>query len=98
MIRASRRRRRISSRVAPSGISNPDQRFHWNWRPWQFTATRDDRTVVLPDNLPKGVHEFTYYAWATTPGEFFVAPAQAEETYFPETFGRSDSGRFPGVP
>ena len=34
------------------------------------------------------------YARATTPGDFFVAPAHAEETYFPEVFGRSDSGRF----
>jgi len=44
--------------------------------------------------LPKGVYEYTYYARATTPGDFFVAPAHAEETYLPEVFGRSDSGRF----
>jgi uncharacterized protein YfaS (alpha-2-macroglobulin family) len=39
-----------------------------------------------------------YYARATTPGSFFVAPAHAEETYFPEVFGRSDSGRFTVAP
>ena len=44
--------------------------------------------------MGKGVYEYIYYARATTPGDFFVAPAHAEETYFPETFGRSDSGRF----
>jgi uncharacterized protein YfaS (alpha-2-macroglobulin family) len=35
-----------------------------------------------------------YYARATTTGSFFVAPARAEETYFPEVWGRSDSARF----
>jgi len=39
-----------------------------------------------------------YYARATTPGDFFVAPAHAEETYFPEVFGRSDSSRFVVTP
>jgi uncharacterized protein YfaS (alpha-2-macroglobulin family) len=68
--------------------------FHWYWDPWQFTETRDDRTVLIATDLPKGVYEYTYYARATTPGDFFVAPAHAEEAYFPETFGRSDSSRF----
>lgn len=72
--------------------------FRWYWSPWQFTETRDDRTVLMTDFLPKGVYEYTYYARATTPGDFFVAPAHAEETYFPETFGRGDSGRFEVVP
>lgn len=68
--------------------------FRWYWSPWQFTETRDDRTVLIASDLPRGVYEYTYYARATTPGTFFVAPAHAEETYFPETFGRSDSGSF----
>ena len=72
--------------------------FRWYWSPWQFTETRDDRTVLIAGNLPKGVYEYTYYARATTPGDFFVAPAHAEETYFPETFGRSDSGRLTVLP
>lgn len=68
--------------------------FGWYYNPWQHVELRDDRTVLFTDYLPKGVYEYTYYARATTPGEFFVAPAHAEETYFPEVFGRSDSGRF----
>ncbi|MGE0600120.1 MAG: Ig-like domain-containing protein [Dehalococcoidia bacterium] len=68
--------------------------FRWYWSPWQFTETRDDRTVLIATDLPKGVYEYTYYARATTPGDFFVAPTHAEESYFPETFGRSDSGHF----
>jgi uncharacterized protein YfaS (alpha-2-macroglobulin family) len=48
--------------------------------------------------LSKGVYEYVYYARATAPGDFFVAPAHAAETYFPEVFGRSDSSRFVVTP
>ena len=68
--------------------------FGWYYSPWQQADLRDDRAVLSADHLPKGVYEYVYYARATAPGDFFVAPAHAEETYFPEVFGRSDSGRF----
>ena len=68
--------------------------FRWYYSPWQHVDVRDDRTVLFAERLGKGVYEYIYYARATTPGDYFVAPAHAEETYFPETFGRSDSGRF----
>lgn len=68
--------------------------FRWYYSPWQQVDLRDDRAVLAADRLPRGVHEYVYYARATTPGDFFVAPAHAAETYFPEVFGRSDSGRF----
>lgn len=55
---------------------------------------RDDRFTLFATELPRGVHEYVYYARATTTGEFFVAPATAQEGPFPEVFGRSDSGRF----
>ena len=61
---------------------------------WDQVDLRDDRLVLRADLLPQGVHEYVYYARATTPGDFFVAPAHAEEAFFPEVFGRSDSGRF----
>ena len=54
---------------------------------------RDDRTEAFTSLLWGGVHEYTYYARATTPGEFVVPPAKAEEMYSPETFGRSASDR-----
>jgi uncharacterized protein YfaS (alpha-2-macroglobulin family) len=72
--------------------------LRWYYSPWQQAELRDDRAVLKTDRLPKGVYEYVYYARATTPGDFFVAPAHAEETYFPELFGRSDSGRFNVVP
>ena len=66
----------------------------WYYNPWDQVDIRDDRVTLLAARLPEGVHEYVYYARATTPGDFFVAPAHAEETYFPEVFGRSDSSRF----
>jgi membrane peptidoglycan carboxypeptidase len=44
--------------------------------------------------VPKGVYEYTYFAQATTPGRFNVPPATAYEQYFPEVWGRTDSGSF----
>ncbi|PKN81409.1 MAG: hypothetical protein CVU47_06860 [Chloroflexi bacterium HGW-Chloroflexi-9] len=74
------------------GISAPW--FGWYWSPWDESAVRDDRYTLFASELPRGVHEYVYYARATTPGDFFVAPARAEEAPFPEVFGRSDSTRF----
>ncbi|GIW73317.1 MAG: hypothetical protein KatS3mg102_2859 [Planctomycetota bacterium] len=39
------------------------------------------------------MHEYSYYARATTPGSFVVPPPKAEEMYAPETFGRGRSER-----
>ncbi len=44
--------------------------------------------------VDKGVYEYTYFARATTPGEFKVPPATGYEQYFPEVWGRSDGGLF----
>ena len=68
--------------------------YAWYYNPWDQVDIRDDRVVLLASLLPQGVHEYVYYARATVPGDFFVAPAHAEESYFPEVFGRGDSGRF----
>jgi uncharacterized protein YfaS (alpha-2-macroglobulin family) len=68
--------------------------FRWYYSPWHQVDLRDDRAVLSATWLSRGVYEYVYYARATAPGDFFVAPAHAEETYFPEVFGRSDSSRF----
>ena len=68
--------------------------YGWCYSPWEQVDVRDDRLVLQASRLTQGVHEYVYYARATTPGDFFVAPAHAEETYLPEVFGRSDSSRF----
>ena len=68
--------------------------FAWYFNPWDHVDVRDDRLTLFATDLPKGVHEYVYFARATTPGDFFVAPPHAEEAFFPEVFGRGDSGRF----
>jgi len=68
--------------------------YRWYYSPWQQVDTLDDRTVLRTDRLAKGMYEYTYYARATTTGDFFVAPVHAEEQFFPEVFGHSDSARF----
>ena len=77
-----------------SARSSPAPWLRWYFNPWQQTDLLDDRVVLSTSGLAKGVYEFVYYARATTPGDFFVAPVHVESSYFPEVFGRSDSGRF----
>lgn len=64
------------------------------WSPFVFEEKRDDRLVLFADQLPPGLHVASFVARATTPGEFSLMPARAEEMYAPETFGRSDGGTF----
>jgi alpha-2-macroglobulin len=64
------------------------------WGPWfEHQNRRDDRAEAFASVLPGGVYEYRYVVRATTPGEFVVPPARAEEIYAPETFGRSASDR-----
>jgi alpha-2-macroglobulin len=67
------------------------------WSPFNHTEMRDDRVVFFADDLPAGVHVASFVARATTPGDFMLKPAHAEEMYAPEVFGRSEGGRFPVV-
>ncbi|MEI6224906.1 MAG: MG2 domain-containing protein [Deltaproteobacteria bacterium] len=64
------------------------------WSPWSHVERRDDRLLLFADELPPGIHERSFVARATTPGTFLSRPAQAEEMYSPEVFGRSDGGTF----
>jgi uncharacterized protein YfaS (alpha-2-macroglobulin family) len=69
--------------------------YYWYWRgPWyEHQNLRDDRVEAFTTLLWEGVHEYTYFARATTPGLFVVPPAKAEEMYAPETFGRGQTDR-----
>lgn len=67
---------------------------HWWWGPWyEHQNLRDERTEAFASLLPGGVYTYSYYARATTPGEYVVPPARAEEMYEPETFGRTGTDR-----
>ena len=68
---------------------------YWWWTgPWyEHQNLRDERVEAFSSLLWEGVHEYTYVARATTPGQFIVPPPKAEEMYMPETFGRGASDR-----
>ncbi|MFB6373997.1 MAG: alpha-2-macroglobulin, partial [Bradymonadaceae bacterium] len=66
----------------------------WRDRPWyEHENMRDERVEAFASMVDGGVYTYTYYARATTAGEFIVPPARAEEMYHPETFGRTATER-----
>ena len=78
----------------PQDPGDRSSRFWWYWWPWyQHQNLRDERAEAFTPLLWEGVYTYSYVARATTPGDFVVPPAKAEEMYAPETFGRSASDR-----
>ncbi len=61
--------------------------YRANW--FEHQNFRDERAEAFTALLWEGVYNYTYVTRATTPGQFVVPPAKAEEMYHPETFGRS---------
>ena len=70
-----------------------DYYSYWRGTWYEHQNLRDERVEAFASLLWEGVHEYTYFARATTPGVFVVPPAKAEEMYSPETFGRGKSDR-----
>ena len=78
-------------------VTNLDEKAaSWSWGWWWFTHSelRDEKVALFSTYLRRGTYEYTYLIRASIPGEFLLMPAVAYEMYFPETFGRSDGGRF----
>ena len=73
----------------------PSNRYDgwWSWYWYEHQNLRDERVEAFTTLLWEGVYTYSYVARATTPGNFVVPPAKAEEMYHPETFGRSASDR-----
>jgi alpha-2-macroglobulin len=68
--------------------------YWWWYGPWyEHQNMRDERVEAFAAQLWEGVHDYSYVARATTPGNFVVPPPKAEEMYMPETFGRGASDR-----
>ncbi|MBV9216318.1 MAG: Ig-like domain-containing protein [Acidobacteria bacterium] len=63
----------------------------WWWRMnwFEHQNFRDERAEAFTSLLWEGVYNYSYVTRATTPGQFVVPPAKAEEMYHPETFGRT---------
>jgi len=65
----------------------------WDPRWYEHQNLRTERVEAFATRLSGGVYTYEYVARATTPGEFVVPPAKAEEMYHPETFGRTGTAR-----
>lgn len=82
------------SEDVPEDPSVLQDRWWWWWWPWyEHQNLRDERAEAFTTLLWEGVYSYSYIARATTPGEFVVPPAKAEEMYTPEVFGRSASDK-----
>jgi uncharacterized protein YfaS (alpha-2-macroglobulin family) len=64
-------------------------KLYWSQNWFEHQNFRDERAEAFTSLLWEGVYNYSYVARATTPGEFVVPPAKAEEMYHPETFGRT---------
>ncbi len=84
----------VTADSAVDPVSQESQRRSWWWGPWyEHQNLRDERAEAFTSLLWDGVYTYSYIARATTPGQFVVPPAKAEEMYSPEVFGRSASDR-----
>jgi uncharacterized protein YfaS (alpha-2-macroglobulin family) len=82
------------SGTLPDGRNNSalNSRVYYKSPVWfEHQNLRDERAEAFTSLLREGVWKYSYVARATTPGNFIVPPAKAEEMYFPETFGRSST-------
>ena len=86
-----------NSALATTGSlpEDADDSPYWWWsRSWyEHQELHDERAEAFTTQLWDGVHEYVYYARATTLGSFVVPPAKAEEMYAPEVYGRSAGDR-----
>ncbi len=76
--------------VVEYGSRSYGRGYYW-WRQYWFEHQnfRDERAEAFASLLWEGVYNYSYVTRATTPGQFVVPPAKAEEMYHPETFGRT---------
>lgn len=83
-----------TSEQAIEGKGNPNCYYDcFNWY-FNHSEVKDDRMMYFADFLPKGVYEIDYYVRTTSVGKFADLPAIAQETYYPEVFGRSAGKQF----
>jgi uncharacterized protein YfaS (alpha-2-macroglobulin family) len=86
----------IATDGGPTLRSAPDAAtpYWWWWRWYDRVELRDEKVALFTDHLPRGAYVFSYTFRAVQPGEYRVIPAIAQESFFPEVFGRSDGQLF----
>jgi len=83
----------VTGALPPDPTANQGRYWWWSRTWYEHENLRDERVEAFTSLLWDGVHEYTYVARATTPGQFVVPPPKAEEMYHPETFGRGATTR-----
>ena len=64
--------------------------LHWQDYGYNYKEIRGDRVVFFITTFEKGSRTFTYFARATTSGQFTALPAQAYAMYDLDLWGRSE--------
>ena len=87
----------FSLETSKKSLNNQNENHYWdnpvNWY-FSHSEVKDDRIMYFADVLPKGVYEIEYFVRASIKGTYHDLPALAQETYFPEVFGRSQGNIF----
>lgn len=65
--------------------------YYWQDYGYNYKEIRGDRVVFFITSFEKGAHTFSFYARATTPGQFLALPAQVYAMYDTNLWGRSQS-------
>jgi uncharacterized protein YfaS (alpha-2-macroglobulin family) len=81
----------LAEQQRKSDTQGDDWMSWWKHGGFDHVERHDDRVTLFATRLGEGAHEFTYLVRATTVGHFVAAPANAEEMYEPEVFGRTAS-------
>jgi uncharacterized protein YfaS (alpha-2-macroglobulin family) len=86
----------IASDSGPTLRPAPDAAtpYWWWWRWYDRVELRDEKVALFADYLPRGAYLFSYTFRAVQPGEYRVIPTLAQESFFPEVFGRADGQLF----
>jgi hypothetical protein len=79
------------------GQDVPWWRKGW-WTYWTRSRIMDDRVALFAPHLDRGTYEYTYLMRASVAGNYQVIPATVEQTYMPESYGRSAGGVFVVTP
>ncbi len=78
-------------RTAPEDPDQRDRTGDWPKSWLNHQNLRSTRAEAFGSQLTEGLHTYSFFAFATTPGKFLVPPVKAEEMYAPETFGRGQT-------
>ena len=73
------------------GYEESYQQLYWEDYGYNYKEIRGDRVVFFITSFEQGTRTFTYYARATTPGQFVALPSQAYAMYDLSLWGRSEN-------